>query len=118
MVRCCKASKYNARDLREEVSFERLARTSDGAGGFTEAWAAVSGAPTRAMVKPMSGRERWASQRIEATATHMIVTRYFSGLKEADRATIRGRVYNVRFINNVDFADQWLEITAEVGVAT
>jgi hypothetical protein len=30
---------------------------------------------------------------------------------------VRGRAYQVRFINNVDFDDKWLEISAEVGVA-
>lgn len=115
-MKCC--AKYSARDLREPVSFERLTRTSDGAGGFTESWASISGAPTRGMVKAMSGRERWASQRIEATSTHRIVVRYFADLTEVDRVVIRGRPHQVRFINNVDLADRWLEIDAQLGVPT
>lgn len=121
MVKCC--GKYNARQLREAVTFERKTRTSDGAGGFTDAWAAISGAPDRAMVKPMSGSERYASQRVEATATHRIVTRFVDDgtgnhiVREDDRATIRGRDYNIRYIANVDFGDQWVEMTAQVGVA-
>lgn len=111
---CCK---YSAGMLREPVTFERLTRVSDGSGGFSEPWTAVSGAPTRGMVKPMSGSERWQSQRVEAKATHRIVVRYFADLTEADRVVIRDRAYNIRFINNVDFADRWLEISAEVGVA-
>jgi SPP1 family predicted phage head-tail adaptor len=103
--------------LREPITVERMTRTPDGAGGFTEAWAAVSGAPTRAMVKAMSGGERWASDRVEATSTHRIVTRYVDGLLESDRIIIRSRSYNIRFINNVDFDDKFLEITAEAGVA-
>ncbi len=114
---CCKATKYSARMLRQEISIERLTRTDDGAGGYTESWAAVSGAPTRAMVKAMSGRERWASQRVEATATHMFVVRFSSGLMESDRISFDGKNYNIRFLNNVDYADEWLEITAEMGVA-
>lgn len=111
---CCK---YSAGMLREPVTFQRKARTADGAGGFTEAWAAIAGAPTRCMVKPMSGGERWASQRLEATATHKLVTRYSADLNAGDRAVIRGRAYNLRLVSNVDFADRWLEITADVGVA-
>lgn len=117
MVNCCKPPKYTSRDLREAVTFQRKTRTSDGAGGFSEAWTAISGAPTRCMVKPMSGSERWASQRVEATATHKVVTRYNAGLVEADRAVIRGREYQIRWINNLDFEDEWLEISAQVGVA-
>ena len=71
MVSCC--SKYNARQLSEVIEFQRLTRTSDGAGGFFEGWAAIDGTPTRAMVKAMSGNERWQSQRTEATASHKIV---------------------------------------------
>jgi SPP1 family predicted phage head-tail adaptor len=69
------------------------------------------------MVKAMSGGERWASQRTEATASHKIVVRWFDGLTEVDRVVIRGRAYNIRFIDNVEFQDKWLHITAEVGVA-
>ena len=115
-MKCC--SKYSARDLTTPVEFQRLTRTSDGAGGFTEAWAAISGAPTRAKVEPLSGREVWASMRVEARSTVRVVVRYVSGLKEADRIVIDGSNYNIRYIRNVDFADRWLEINAEGGVAS
>lgn len=111
---CCK---YSAGMLREPVTFERRTRTANGAGGYTEAWATISGAPERAMVKSVSGGERYASDRMEATATHRVVTRYFSGIKESDRVVIRGREHNIRYIVNVDFADRWLEITTAQGVA-
>ena len=117
MVNCCKPPKYTARDLREPVTFERVTETADSYGARVRTWAAISGAPTRAMVRPLSGGERYASARVEATSTHRIVCRYFAGLTEADRVVVRGRAYNIRFIGNVDFADQWLEITAELGVA-
>ena len=116
MVGCC--SKYNARMLREPIEFQRMTRTGDGAGGFTEGWTAITGAPTRAMVKALSGSERFQSQRTEATASHKIVVRYNAGLTAVDRAVIRGRAYQIVFVNNVDFADKFLEITAMLGVAT
>lgn len=118
MANCCKPSKYTSRDLSETVSFERATNTSDGAGGFRKAWAAISGAPTRAMVKPLSGRERWASQRVEATSNYRVVTRYNSGLFEGDRVIWRGRAGNIRFIANVDSDDEWLEIDVQFGVGT
>ena len=117
MVNCCTTSKYNARQLREAVTFERVTNTADSYGARLQAWEAISGAPTRAMVKPLSGSERWASERTEATSTHKIVCRYFADLTEKDRVVIRNRAYNIRFIANVDFDDQWLEITAQLGVA-
>jgi len=117
MVNCCTSSKYNARQLKEAVTFERVTNTADSYGARLQTWATITGAPTRAMVKPMSGSERWASERTEATSTHKIVCRYFADLTEKDRVVIRNRAYNIRFIANVDFDDQWLEITAQLGVA-
>ena len=117
-MRCCGSkAKYTAGMLREPVTFQRLTRTTDGAGGFAEGWATISGAPTLAYVKPLSGRERWASQRIEATANYRAVIRYFAGLTEVDRIVIRGRPCQIRFIANLDMADEWLEIDIEMGVA-
>ena len=116
MVGCC--SKYSARMLREPIEFQRMTRTGDGAGGFTEGWAAITGAPTRAMVKALSGSERFQSQRTEATASHKIVVRYNAGLTAVDRAVIRGRAFQLLFLNNVDYGDTFLEITAMLGVPT
>jgi SPP1 family predicted phage head-tail adaptor len=116
-VTCC-APKYTSRQLREVVTFERATRVSDGAGGFSETWATISGAPTRAMVRPLSGRERWASERTEATSNYRVVVRYTSDLTERDRVLIRGIAGNIVFIANVDMADEWLEIDVNLGVAT
>jgi len=46
------------------------------------------------------------------------VVRYNAGLTAVDRAVIRGRAYQIVFVNNVDFDDKFLEITAMLGVAT
>ena len=70
------------------------------------------------MVKPLSGRERWASQRVEATANYRVVTRYSDLVTEVDRVVIRGRPANIRFVANVDLMNEWLEIDVELGVAT
>lgn len=104
--------------LREPVVFERMTRTADGYGGATETWAAISGAPTFAAVRSMSGNERYTSARLEARSTVRVVVRFFAGLTEVDRVQVAGRPCQIRFINNVDFANEWLEIDAEMGAAT
>lgn len=116
MAKCC--ADYNAGMLREPIEFQRKTRTSDGAGGWTETWAAISGAPTWAHVRQLSAGEQFVSQRTEGRSTHMIVVRYFSDLTEVDRAVIRGREYNLDPPNNVELRDRWLEIKARMGVAT
>ena len=55
-------SKYNSGMLKEPIAIQRAAKVSDGAGGFSETWAALAGAPTRGAVKALSGSERYASE--------------------------------------------------------
>lgn len=115
-MKCCDMS---AGMLREPISIERASRTSDGAGGYTDdVWSQVSGSPERAYVKALSGSERFASDRVEATTRWRITLRYFAGLKESDTVVFRSRRYNVRFINNMELRDQWLAIDLDGGVAT
>jgi SPP1 family predicted phage head-tail adaptor len=113
---CC--SDYNAGMLQTTVSFQRKTQVADGAGGWTETWAAISNTPTRAFVKAMSGNERFLSMRVDAIAKWKVVTRYFAGLVEGDRILIEGRTANIRFINNVEYKNRWLEIEVDFGVAT
>ena len=114
MTKCCNLS---AGMLKEPVTFERAAKTPSGAGGYSETWGTLAGAADRAKVKALSGSERFASDRIEATTRWRITVRYFAGLLESDRVMIRSRAYNIRFVNNVELADRWLEIDLDGGVA-
>ena len=114
MGKCCD---YNAGMLRTAVLFERETRTADGAGGSTRAWATIAGAPTRSHAKPVSGGERWASERREAVDAVRVVVRYTTTVKTTDRLTVGGKIYNIERIDNVEFANKWIEITASGGVA-
>ena len=113
-MKCCD---LNSGKLKEPVTFQRKTLTSDGAGGMTQTWTTVSAAPTRAYVLPVSGSERYASDRVEATVRLRLVVRYTSGLLESDRVQIRNRIHNIRFIDNIVFANKWLQIDVDGGVA-
>ena len=113
----CKCDSLSAAMLSEPVTFQRSVKTPDGAGGFTETWGTLAGAPTFAHAKYLSGSERWANARTEATSKIKATTRYFDGLLESDAVVIRSRRCNIRFINNVEFKDRWLEIELGEGVA-
>jgi len=113
-MKCCD---MHAGMLREPVTFQRRTLTTDGAGGQTEEWAAISGAPDRAYVRPVSGSERYASDRTEATVRLRLVARYNTLLREGDRVKIRDRMHNIRFLDNVEFKDKWLQIDVDGGVA-
>lgn len=113
-MKCCD---LNSGKLKEPVTFQRKTLTSDGAGGMTQTWTTISAAPTRAYVLPVSGSERYASDRVEATVRLRLVVRYTSGLLESDRVQIRNKVHNIRFIDNIEFANKWLQIDVDGGVA-
>lgn len=115
MIKCCD---MNSGKLKESVTFQRRTLTSDGAGGQTESWATISGVPSRAYVVPVSGSEKYKSERMEAIVRLRLVIRYTSDLRESDRVQIRNRVHNIRFIDNIEFADKWLQIEVDGGVAT
>ena len=114
MSLCCK---YNAGMLREVIAIQARVDTQDADRNLVTVWQAVSGAPTRAMVRQASGRERFASNRVEATSSFVFVTRYSNAFDESARIVHRGRNYNIRSINNVEFQDEWLEVSATLGEA-
>jgi SPP1 family predicted phage head-tail adaptor len=113
MAKCCDITSGM---LRTTVSVEAATRTSDGAGGYTTAWAARSGAPTRAHVQFKSGSELMRSDRIEAKGSYRVTMRYNSGVTESDRIVIKGRSHNIRAIDNVEMRDKWLILHCELGV--
>ena len=111
-MKCCDMS---AGKLREPVTFQRQTRTSDNSGGFTETWAAISGAPSRAFIMPVGGREWIAHDRVEAMPRLKLVVRYNADLKESDRVLIRSKSHDIVRIDNVEFRNKWLEITVDGG---
>ncbi len=114
-MKCCD---INSGMLKEPVTFQRMTRTADGAGGQTQTWATVSGAPTRAYVRVASGNERFSHDRVEAVVKLKLTTRYNASITEADRVLIRGRAHNIKLLNNIEFRNQWLEISVDGGVAS
>lgn len=112
----CK-NKVSGRDLRTAVTFERLTQTRKSTGGFSRSWAAITGAPTRAKVEHRGGGESIQGDRVQAVKRYRITVRYMDGITEGDRVTIGTETLNIRHVRNVDFANKWLEIDAESGVA-
>jgi len=113
----CMCDKYNAGMLTEPVEFQRETRVADGSGGFTAIWGALAGAQEFGHIKAASGNERFSSDRVEAVSTWKLTTRYFQDVSELDAVLIRGRRYNIRFVDNIEFSDRWITFTLGLGVA-
>lgn len=112
-MKCCD---LYAGKLRHSVAFERSVKTPDGAGGFNRTW--ETAATVRAMVTPLSGNERWQSQRVEANTTHRIFIRYRSDINTELRVNFGGRIMQVVAVLNIEERSKWLEIQAIEGEAT
>lgn len=65
---------------------------SDGEGGFTQTWTALSPAYVYAAIKPATARhlERVVSNVVQSTASHVIECDYHSGITQETRVTWTG----------------------------
>lgn len=107
--------KYSAAMLDQRVTLKRKTRTADGMGGYTTAFATI--ATVWAHVRPLSGREREQSQRLNAQSNYLIVIRDRSDIDETVVAEWEGANFNLRFAKNKARA-RFLELEAERGVAS
>ena len=89
--------KYSAGDLKQIVAIEAKTRASDGMGGFTDTWATVSGAPTRAMITAAPGSERFGYMRQVPGNTYKMVTRGFANATAAQRVIWKNKESQLAF---------------------
>lgn len=111
-------AKYSIGKLREVVTIQAKTQAADGQGGFTSSWAAVSGAPTRAMIAAAPGSERWGFMRQSPGNTYKMVTRYFAGATGAQRVIWKSKEYAVLGVVDPDGGGDWLEWRLSDGVAS
>lgn len=101
--------KYSAGDLKQIVAIEAKTRASDGMGGFTDTWATVSGAPTRAMITAAPGSERFGYMRQVPGNTYKMVTRGFANATAAQRVIWKNKEYAVLGVVDPDGSGDWAE---------
>ena len=99
------------------ASIEKKARTPDGSGGFIEEWTENPKGGIWVGVQNLSGTERWEAMRIHPGNLIRIVTRFLGDSfgapfwTSADhRVIIRGRIYGILAIQDVEMQQQWLKM--------
>ena len=112
-MKCCD---LHAGSLREPITIQRKVSVSDGMGGQAISW--IDLATVRAHVKPLSGREALQAMQLQASITHRVYIRYRADLLPSDRLVMRGQPLQIRAILNMEMRNQWLEVSADSGVAT
>jgi len=79
-----------AGELRQRVTVQMKAETSDGHDGVTEAWSLVR-ARIAAKVKPLQGRELERAKQIDPRVSHEVTLRYWRNYRD-DLDGGRGRL--------------------------
>lgn len=96
----------------QRIELQRLSRIPDGGGGYSEEWATY--AEVWAEVRPLSGRERYQAQQVEASANYRIRIYNRDDISPADRILWRGKLLNIRFIADAGSRALYLDIDAEI----
>ena len=109
---------YDPGELDQILKLQTETGSADGMGGTVKSWAdTASPAPViRALVRPMTGNERLASQQVESNSNYLIVMRPRT-ISEKQRlvwtSVSPNIVFNIRFIKRKPRA-RYLEIEAEI----
>lgn len=114
---------YKAGELDQLVTIRRVTQTKNEYGTLEETVQDLG--PFWARVRPMTGREREASQQLEEQADYLFVFFYDIHVENAIQGDdtlvwedVGGQQYNIRFIKDRGPRALYLEIEAERGVAT
>lgn len=119
MVQCCDIT---AADLSTLISIERRTRTTDGQGGWTEAWAADPAGGVWAMVQEGSGTEQRMADRLESLNSFTFFVRFKGNGSGAPywnatetRIFLRGRYYNVLSSVDLELKQKWVRLITREG---
>ena len=101
-----RSPRVSAGQYRHRVEIQRLRQVRDGFGEVSEDddnWETI--ATVSCKIDPLSGRELWNAQQVQADTTTEIEIRYFRGLSAQDRFQSLGPgkpIYNISAIVDVE----------------
>jgi SPP1 family predicted phage head-tail adaptor len=111
-MKCCQITTGM---LNRKIKLYQLVKTPTETGGFTQSWAFVT-APW-AKIKNTSGSELLHADKLGATSFSDFIIRYRTNIDERMKIVYRGNDYQIRHIDNIEEADQWLLVKGEKGVS-
>lgn len=107
----------SAGEFRHPVTIMRPFHTDDGAGGQNVVWQEAG--MIFCAVVDAGGSEPYSdsgSGRIRSQERYKFYTWWRDDLEQTDKLSFRGSDFNIREINNHNFNNKFMEITAETGV--
>lgn len=99
--------------LNKRVTIQSLTRTSDGGGGFTEAWAAIDNGTVWAAVEPLNGRERFEAQQTQANLSYRVTIRYRSDVTAQMQVLYGSKTLPINAVLNPAERGEMLELLCE-----
>ncbi len=97
--------------LRHRLQLETENRVDDGGGGVTQTWSPV--ATVWASIKPRSGQEVFAADRLSGRLTHEIRIRYRTGVTPVMRFRQGSRIFQILAVIDMDERRRWLRCLCE-----
>jgi SPP1 family predicted phage head-tail adaptor len=102
--------------MRERITIQVIAQTADGQGGYSDAWSTF--ATLWAKIEQVSGKEAYQAMQIESPAVYKMTIRYIAGVTTKHRVLFGTRTFNINRVNNINEADEYIELYATEGTAT
>lgn len=112
-MKCCD---MNAGKLRSLITIERVTRSSDGMGGWSESWAEDPTGGVFAYFTGLTGTERWEAMRVVSGNLFRAIIRYRDDgngapyYNEGDRVKKAGRIYDIISVMDMEDERMWLQI--------
>lgn len=109
--------------LRHRLTLQQEVQTPDGAGGSNKSWADVT--DLWAEIIPITGsgikgggKEIVFGDQVEANISHRILLRYRDGVTPDMRLVFESRIFNIRYVVDVNEMRENLTLLVQEGVAT
>lgn len=97
-------------DLRQRITIQQLSTTINDNGFEGQTWSDYK--TVWASANNLFGREYFQAMQVQAETTVKFTIRYTSGLTADMRILFNGKTYNIDFIDNIKYANKYLEIKA------
>lgn len=100
----------NVGNLNKRITIQKLTNTVNENGFNEEVWATHK--TVWSSVNNLFGREFFEAKAVQAEKTIKFVIRYMSDIDETMRISFQGKQYNITFINNIKYSNNYIEVKA------
>ncbi len=109
--------KIDASTFDQALELQKRVQTSDGGGGFTDAWQTIK--TIHARITPLSAFEKFQAGQQETPSSHKMTCRFDADIATDKRFVFRGsRNFDIIEVLDVEERQLFLNIRAQEGGAT